>query len=174
MQLPDEELAGSVKGRESLSKMLGDSRKDVSGSQILLFLLFFSDLLYPLQLLVLRSSQAALQATPTWESNRERGWNPMGTSQNVEVRVLGTQPRARGCAGTWRSKGGVFIQFRLEERKIPQCCCLGWFGGISLSEHHPAAPWQPPARIPDVLLIQLSPACLCCLPGVPQRCDSLA
>lgn len=80
MQLPDEELAGSVKGRESLSKMLGDSRKDVSGSQILLFLLFFSDLLYPLQLLVLRSSQAALQATPTWKRNRERGWYPMGTS----------------------------------------------------------------------------------------------
>lgn len=65
MQFPDEELAASVKGRESLSKMLGDSRKDVSGPQILLFLLFCSDLPYPLQLLVLRSGQAALRATPT-------------------------------------------------------------------------------------------------------------
>lgn len=80
MQFPDEELAGSVKGRESLSKMLGDSRKDVSGPEILIFLLFYSDLLYPLQLLVLRSHQAALQVTPTWERNRERAWYPMGTS----------------------------------------------------------------------------------------------
>lgn len=65
MQFPDEELAASVKGRESLSKMLGDNRKDVSGPQILLFLLFCSDIPYPLQFLVLRNSQAALWATPT-------------------------------------------------------------------------------------------------------------
>lgn len=80
MQFPDEELAASVKGRESLSKTLGDSRKDVSGPQILLFLLFNLNLPYPLQLLVLRSSQAALRATPTWERNKERAWYPMGTS----------------------------------------------------------------------------------------------
>lgn len=80
MQFPDEELAGSVKGRKSLSKMLGDSRKDVSGPEILIFLLFYSDLLYPLQLLVLRNSQAALQATSTWERSRKRAWCPVGTS----------------------------------------------------------------------------------------------
>lgn len=51
-----------------------------SGPQTLLFLLFFSELLYPLQLLVLRRSQAALRATPTWERNRERARSPTGTS----------------------------------------------------------------------------------------------
>lgn len=53
----------------------------------------------------------------------------------MEVKVLGTQPRAGGCAGTGRSKSGVFTQLSFEERKNPDPLLLQrllWGGSATL------------------------------------------
>lgn len=75
----------------------------------------------------------------------------------MEVKVLGTQPRAGGCAGTGRSKGGVFTQLSFEERKNPDPLLLqGLLWGDQPPSEHPVVPCHSSGRIPGVLLIQLS------------------